>query len=145
MQGQCQVSDGNIRRAESCCKEPDASALQRSCTSANAKPRPGCPALTRHSFDALSNARRRRRCTNGCNVAAESNEGSLEVDDTSTECRTLDDRMKFPNACNIFVETKHAAVSPCASVLSNERSGFRQELASLMRKEEPAGQGPSEN
>ncbi len=49
--------------------------------------------------------------------------------------------MKFPNACNIFVET----VSPCASVLSNERSGSRQELASVMPKEEPAGQGLSEN
>jgi hypothetical protein len=53
--------------------------------------------------------------------------------------------MKFPNACNIFVETYHAAVSPCASVLSNERSGSRQELASVMQKEEPAGQCPSEN
>jgi len=53
--------------------------------------------------------------------------------------------MKFPNACNIFVETYHAAVSPCASVLSNERSGSRQELASIMQKEEPAGQCPSEN
>ena len=53
--------------------------------------------------------------------------------------------MKFPNACNILVETYHAAVSPCASVLSNERSGSRQELASVMQKEEPAGPCPSEN
>jgi len=30
-------------------------------------------------------------------------------------------------------------------VLSNERSGSRQELASVMQKEEPAGQCPSEN
>ncbi len=68
-----------------------------------------------------------------------------EVDDASTECRTLDDRMKFPNTCHIFVETCLAAVSPCASVLSNDRSGSSQELASVMQKEEPAGQCPSEN
>ena len=53
--------------------------------------------------------------------------------------------MRFPNACNIFVETYHAAVSPCASVLSNERSGSRPVLASVMQKEELAGQCPSEN
>ncbi len=53
--------------------------------------------------------------------------------------------MKFPDACNMFVETYHAAVSPCASVPSNERSGPPQELASVMQKEEPAGQRPSEN
>jgi len=53
--------------------------------------------------------------------------------------------MKFTNAWNFFVETCHAAVSPCTSVLSNERSGSRQELASVMQKEERAGQCPSGN
>jgi len=56
--------------------------------------------------------------------------------------------MKFPNTCNIFVETCHAAVSPCASALSKERDGSRQELASVLQREKrpvSAGQKPYEN
>ena len=39
--------------------------------SAGAKPRSCCPAFTRRSFDALSNARRRRRCASGINFRIE--------------------------------------------------------------------------